>query len=455
MMKHLVAIVLLVAAAGTAACTGFQSGRSATSPTAAAPLAAGSTSGTLVARWVEPTAFAVPSASSCTNFQWEITSQSETAVAGTLSATCDGGIAISASATGMLLTPTTVAVTTTGVALVSGVPACTFSLSGTGTITDNNNTLTIPYTGTTCVGPVHGTQTLRRHVDPPPPAPAPPAPDPTAVPPAPIFSGPTDAISLSQAIILNSPRDLASWPITTTITAVAMGPNGVHVDFDKREGPGAWPAVFPPTWSEPLQYTLGMALNINGQWYASAVVQFWPGLPEGGGPPSHYATNWFYDPIRWAPMTYHQPAPGELIGFFVCEGDCRNNPNGNTSPLRERSNVVLVPMPANDNGGFQKEKKKGAGGGAPLPLGKKEKAFCSTATPPGGGEGGGGGGGGGKRGGEPAPPPPARGAPATAEKTTRGRRQKSDFRMHALMLRAGPQTPHEAYGSRSTQAKPR
>jgi hypothetical protein len=111
--------------------------------------------------------------------------------------------------------------------------------------------------------------------------------------------------------------------------------------------------VYPAGWGEPLEYTLGMALNINGQWYASAVVEFWPGLPESGGPPSQYASNWFYDPIRWAPMTYHQPAPGELIGFFVCEGDCRNNPGGSTSPLRERSNVVLIPMPANDGGGVQ------------------------------------------------------------------------------------------------------
>ena len=350
MRKHLVALVTLIVAAGAAACTGFQSSRTVTSPTVAPPLVGGSTSGPLVATWVEPTAFVVPSASSCANFEWQITSQSDTAVAGTLSATCDGGIAISASATGMLLTSTTVAVTTTGVALVSGVPACNFSLSGTGTLTDNNSTLTIPYSGTTCVGPVHGTQTLRRHVDAPPPPPPPS--DPTPVPPAPVFTGPTDAIDLSQAIILNSPRDFASWPITTAITSVSQGPTGVHVEFDKRDGPGRWPDVFPVGWDESLQYTLGMALNINGQWYASAVVEYWYGLATAGGAPSRYATNWFYDPIRWAPMTYHQPAPGELIGFFVCEGDCRNNPNGNTSPLRERSNVVLVPM-ASDSGSFQ------------------------------------------------------------------------------------------------------
>jgi hypothetical protein len=352
MRKHLVTIAMLTAAAAAAGCTGFQSGKSTTAPTAAPSLPGGGTSGALVATWVQPTAFTVPSASSCANFQWQITSQSATAVAGTLSATCDGGIAIDASATGNLLTSTTVAIATTGVALVSGVPACTFSLTGTGTISDDNNTLTIPYSGTTCVGPVHGTQTLRRHVDPPPAPPAPPPPpDPPATIPGP--SGPSDAINMSQAIILNSPRDFASWPITTTITAVSLGPNGVHVDFDKRDGSGAWPPVFPPGWSEPLEYTLGMALNINGQWYASAVVEFWPGLPESGGPPSQYASNWFYDPIRWAPMTYHQPAPGEMIGFFVCEGDCRNNLDGSSSPLRERSNVVLIPMPASDNGGVQ------------------------------------------------------------------------------------------------------
>ena len=46
-------------------------------------------------------------------------------------------------------------------------------------------------------------------------------------------------------------------------------------------------------------------------------------------------------------MTGHQPAPGELVGFFVCAGDCRNNTRGDMSPVRERSNVVLIPFPGN------------------------------------------------------------------------------------------------------------
>jgi hypothetical protein len=343
--------LIAFAACVAAACTGFESGKStgsSTSPTVTVPN--GSATGTLVGTWGEPSAFTIPSASTCGNFQWQITSQSDTAVAGSFSAVCDGGIGISASATGVLNNPTTVGITITGVALVSGVPACNFTLNGVGTLSDNNNTLTIPYTGTTCVGPVHGTETLRRHVDAP--APPPPAPEPEPTPIVVPANDSLDAIDLNQAIILNSPRDFASWPITTKINAISMGPGGVGVAFDKKEGPGRWPDVVPPGWDGPLQYTLGMALNINGQWYASTVVEFWYGLDASGGPPSQFASNWFYDEIRWAPMTYHQPRPGELIGFFVCEGDCRNNPLGSVSPLRERSNVVLVPMPANDSGSF-------------------------------------------------------------------------------------------------------
>jgi len=346
MRKRLRTIVLLLSAAcGVNACTGFESGKTVTSPTSStASVPGGTANGALIGTWgTQSDAFTLPSPASCANFQWQITSQSATAVAGTFAATCDGGVAITANASGTLTTPTTVAVTITGVALISGVPVCNFTLGGTGTIVDND-TLTIPYSGTTCVGPVHGTQTLRRHRD----APAP-APEPIPTYPAdPGPSGPAglDAIDLGRATLLNSPHDFASWPITTTIAAVDIQSSGIHVDFSKRDGPGRWPDIVPPGWDGPLQYTLGMALTINGQWYASTVVQYWYGLDRSGGAPSQYATNWFYDPNRWAPMTYHQPQPGELIGLFVCEGDCRNNWEGSNSPLRERSNVVLVPMPS-------------------------------------------------------------------------------------------------------------
>jgi hypothetical protein len=167
--------------------------------------------------------------------------------------------------------------------------------------------------------------------------------------PVPFPTGANDAIDLRQATILNSPRDLAAWPATATITRLDLRASGIHVEFSKKDGRGRWPDVTPPGWDGPLQYTLGMALNINGRWYASTPIEYWYGLDASGGPPSQYARNWFYDPARWAPMTYHQPAVGEIIGFFVCAGDCRNRSDSSGSPVRERSNVVLVPMP-NDGG---------------------------------------------------------------------------------------------------------
>lgn len=145
--------------------------------------------------------------------------------------------------------------------------------------------------------------------------------------------------------MLNSPATLPSWPITTTITDVNISAAGVDLAFSKKDGPGRWPDIVPPGWDGPLQYTIGMCEDISSQWYCSSVIQVWYGLQYAGGPPSQYALNWFYDPNRWAPMTYHQPAVGEIIGFFVCAGNCRGVLDGSQSPVQERSNVVLVPMP--------------------------------------------------------------------------------------------------------------
>src|SRR5207302_1181565 len=120
---------------------------------------------------------------------------------------------------------------------------------------------------------------------------------------------------------------------------------GIHVEFSKRDGAGRWPDITPPGWDGSLQYTLGMALKVNGKWYASAPIQLWYGLDQSGGDPGHYADNWFYDPNRWAPMTGHQPAVGEQIGIFVVAGNVRNVTDGSQSPAQERSNIVLLPMP--------------------------------------------------------------------------------------------------------------
>jgi hypothetical protein len=153
--------------------------------------------------------------------------------------------------------------------------------------------------------------------------------------------------SLLQATILDSPDNFAFFAETAKITTLVMGPTGISVDFTKKHGPDRWPDIYPPGFDGPIQYCLGMAWKIDGHWYASAPIEMWNERPEGGGPPGEYALNWFYNPARWAPMTFHQPQPGETIGFFVVAGDVRGF-NSNQK-YQERSNVVLVPMP--DGGG--------------------------------------------------------------------------------------------------------
>ena len=99
MRQHLFSIGIVVAAALAApACTSLETGKSISSPAAPSPVTGGSSSGTLVGYWGSQANLPVPSAASCTNFQWQIASQSESAVAGSFSATCDGGLTITADA---------------------------------------------------------------------------------------------------------------------------------------------------------------------------------------------------------------------------------------------------------------------------------------------------------------------------------------------------------------------
>jgi hypothetical protein len=158
-------------------------------------------------------------------------------------------------------------------------------------------------------------------------------------------------LDLHQATLFDNPMNLADWPVTTTITDLEFqygGMDGVHVEFSKRDGAGSWPDVTPPGWTGPLEYTLGMAELINGHWYASAAVQFWRDLAQSGGnvgANQQVATNWYYD-ARWGALAGHQPAAGEMIGIFVVAGNARGvTDEGSQSPVHERSNVVLVPMP--------------------------------------------------------------------------------------------------------------
>jgi hypothetical protein len=333
----------------TAAC-GFQHSSGPLAPTATSttttttPAAGTNPAGTpsLVGLWTSNTLPVLPSPTTCGNFQYQITSQTAASIAGTFSGLCGGGLAISGNASGQL-NGTSVPTTVTGTAALPGIPSCAFSLNAVGSLDDNGNTLRLPYSGTTCLGPISGTEVLRR------PTPAAPVPTPTPTPtPAPMPTpapAPTsnDAIDLHQVTVTGPRIDIASWPATAMLTTLDFGGDGVRVEFTKKDGPGRWPDVVPPGWSGALQYTLWMVVNINGQWYTSGGVEFWYGLGRSGGPPSQYAMNWYYSPDVWGPLSSHQPAVGEQVGFFVTAGDTRAK---EVTLVRERSNVVVVPFPS-------------------------------------------------------------------------------------------------------------
>lgn len=150
----------------------------------------------------------------------------------------------------------------------------------------------------------------------------------------------TDQIDVLRAGVYNSPPDLMRYPVTAALTSIQFTTVGFPVRFSRMDGPSRWPDVRTTGWDGDLQYTLGMCLEADG-WACSAVVQFWHGRqdadPKATAAPGDVAKEWFYSE-RWGPLFGRNPVPGEVVGIFVCRGDCR----ANTPVDHERSNVVRV-----------------------------------------------------------------------------------------------------------------
>jgi hypothetical protein len=158
----------------------------------------------------------------------------------------------------------------------------------------------------------------------------------------------SDQMNLSSAHVYNSPPDIASWAVTGCITQLTMDPSaGLSFQFTTSN---SWPDVTPPGWDGPLQYTVWAVVNQGGTWNTSGFIQMWRGRGSTGGPIlSNFANNWAYD-SRWGPMAGYQPHAGEQMGFFLSAGNARGFTT--VSSLRERTNVVVVPLPGGDSGSF-------------------------------------------------------------------------------------------------------
>jgi len=147
------------------------------------------------------------------------------------------------------------------------------------------------------------------------------------------------AFEIQNATFWDNPGDFKFWEETAKITSVEFYDEYFLVDFDKRDGPDRWPDV--GFGSGALEYTLGLCVNIHGEWNCSATVQFWHGRElTASGRPDEIGINWWYD-ARWGALLGYQPACGELVGVYVGAGNLRDS--GNVI-AKERSDIVMMPF---------------------------------------------------------------------------------------------------------------
>ena len=111
-------------------------------------------------QWSSTTSNAGSLLSSCTNFRWNVTQQSATFISGNFTATCFNTLQVSGTAQGTLA-GATLNWSATALATGSGIAGdCAISLAGSATMA--NGEIAIPYSGTTCLGPVSGTEVLKK-----------------------------------------------------------------------------------------------------------------------------------------------------------------------------------------------------------------------------------------------------------------------------------------------------
>jgi hypothetical protein len=150
MIRTALMTALTAAALASGACFEFSS--TVTTPSGSAGAAT-----QLVGGWASTSITAAQN--SCTDFNWSVTQTSGNTAIGTFSATCFGNVSVSGKASGSLA-DAVLTWSATATAVVPGVTTCPIALSGTAQMV--GDTITIPYSGTTCLGPVSGTETLKK-----------------------------------------------------------------------------------------------------------------------------------------------------------------------------------------------------------------------------------------------------------------------------------------------------
>ena len=96
---------------------------------------------------------------SCGNAEWKITSMTDTSAAGTFKAVCGGGLTLEGNAEGKL-NGMTADLKASGTVSGAGLN-CPFNLTGLA-VPEGLDKVRINYSGTTCLGPVSGSEVLTR-----------------------------------------------------------------------------------------------------------------------------------------------------------------------------------------------------------------------------------------------------------------------------------------------------
>ena len=100
-----------------------------------------------------------PVAQSCGSLLWKITSQTGGQASGDFSATCADGVTLAGTMTATH-GDTSIPWAATGTA-TKGTATCPFSMTGTGIFQGTSN-IALNYAGTSCNGPVSGSETIKR-----------------------------------------------------------------------------------------------------------------------------------------------------------------------------------------------------------------------------------------------------------------------------------------------------
>lgn len=328
---------LLTAAAFVGACSMQKSSESADSLTS--PSSTASAASQTIMTWASASS-ELPTGAGCSNFKWNITSQSATSISGSFTLLCLAAATVNGTATATI-TGDAVAITAQGTAAGQGVPAnCTFTLTGSGTI-QGTTSLPLTFTAQTCLGPTSGRETLRRSTPqspappPPPPVepPTPPAPTPPPPPPTPVSN---DAIDLNNVTVVLGPANVGSWPQTSTVTGTVSVDHSLCIYHSKL---GVWPSgqFFddPYTLLEGNQWVVA---NIGGRWFAGAADWYRPGQACKDVTADTIGRDAFYNPNQ-EPLHSWVPRVGEEFGLFSTT-PARMWPYMRT--LDERSNVVIA-----------------------------------------------------------------------------------------------------------------